>query len=202
MEQFGVHRPPGVPPVGRASVLFVCTGNVCRSPAAELIMRHLLPLPGLDVSSAGTHALVGETMPPHAARLLAERGVDSTGFYARQLTADLLDQADLIVTMTSIQRRHVVLLDPTVLRRTWTLLSLADSLRVVPGAPPDEPRSLRALSDRAAAHRSTGGGDVPDPFGRNRRAHARVLDLIVPAVAVLAEATHRELLQERLVGAR
>ena len=199
MDQLGVHSGPGVPPAPGASVLFVCEGNVCRSPSAALIFRHIFPLPGLQVDSAGTRALVGEPVAPVTARLLAERGIDATGCYARQVTADMVNQADLIVTMTSVQRRHVVLLDPSVLRRTWTLLSLAACLRAVPPAGPDDPRGLRTLSERAAAHRSDVGGDIPDPFGRGRRTHSRVLDMIVPAVAVVAEATHRELLQPRLV---
>lgn len=201
MNRLGVHSSPGVPSVEGASVLFVCEGNVCRSPAAELILRDLLPLPSLHVASAGTGARVGETVTPVMTRLLAERGIDATGLYARELTPALIDEADLVVTMTSLQRRDVVLTVPAALRRTWTLLSLAETLRSTPPPGSDDPVSLRSLSERAAGYRSTGGADVPDPYGRSRRACARAFDLIVPAVAVLAEAMHRELLQARLVQA-
>ena len=201
MLHLGVHTSPGVPSVDGASIIFVCEGNVDRSPAAELILRDLLPLPSLHVSSAGTGARVGEPVTGVMTRLLAERGIDATGSYARQLTPEMIGQADLVVTMTSLQRRHVVLIDPSALRRSWTLLSLAESLRTVPAAGPDEPRSLRSLGERAAAHRSAGGGDVPDPYGRSSRVCSRILDQLVPAVAAVAEATHRELLQARLVAA-
>ena len=201
MNRLGVHSSPGVPSVDSAFVLFVCEENVCQSPAAGLILRDLLPLQSLHVASAGTGARVGEAVTPVMTRLLAERGIDATGLFARELTPALIDEADLVVTMTSLQRRNVVLTVPAALRRTWTLLSLAETLRSAPPPGPDDPVNLRSLSLRAAAHRSTGGADIPAPYGRSRRACARALDLIVPAVAVLAEAMHRELLQARLVQA-
>ena len=199
MDRLGVHASPGVPPIEGTRVLFVCEGNVCRSPAAELVFRHLLPLSGLSVRSAGVRASVGEEMSTTMARLLSARGVPLSSTTARQFTASMAREADLVVTMTALQRRHVVLLDPSLLRRTWTLLSLAASLADTPPAGPEEPRSLRALSERAAAHRHVPTDDVPDPYGRGRRTYARVLDMIVPAVATVAEAAHKELLQSRLI---
>ena len=79
-------------------VLFVCTGNVCRSPAAERLVRRgidvavggIAGLSGVTVSSAGTWALVGEPISPPMAALIAGDGADAKGFAARQLTADIV----------------------------------------------------------------------------------------------------------------
>lgn len=86
------------------SVLFVCLGNICRSPMAEGVMRHLVSEAGLQdairVDSAGTggwHA--GE--PPHhgTRRVLKDRGIDTKGLKARQVLPGDLDSFDYIVAM-------------------------------------------------------------------------------------------------------
>jgi Protein-tyrosine-phosphatase len=60
-------------------ILFVCVGNICRSPTAELLMRHRLQgRPGVEVSSAGLQALVGRPVDPEAAALLRERASTRT----------------------------------------------------------------------------------------------------------------------------
>jgi protein-tyrosine phosphatase len=85
-------------------VLFVCTGNICRSPTAEGVFRALLAREGLDgrvgVDSAGTHAYhVGEPPDRRSIQTARRHGVDLSGQRARQVTAEDFETFDLIVSM-------------------------------------------------------------------------------------------------------
>jgi protein arginine phosphatase len=87
-------------------VLFVCTGNICRSPMAAAIARDLLARAGrtdVVVSSAGAYALVGEGATDDAMATAEEHGLNLDEHRARQLTAELVADADLVVGM---QRAH------------------------------------------------------------------------------------------------
>lgn len=85
-------------------VLFVCTGNTCRSPLAEGIMRAMLAdrgVVGISVSSAGTGAVGGEPASEGSYLVALEQGIDLSTHRARQLSADLVESADLILTMSA-----------------------------------------------------------------------------------------------------
>lgn len=92
------------------SVLFVCTGNTCRSPMAERIFAKLAREAGLPwtASSAGTHAAPGMPMTRSAAAALAERGLDGAGHLARPVDAAMLDAADAVFVMEAAQRERLV----------------------------------------------------------------------------------------------
>ncbi|MDT4845222.1 Low molecular weight protein-tyrosine-phosphatase Ptp [compost metagenome] len=87
------------------SVLVVCIGNICRSPMGEALIAAALPQ--IQVTSAGTGALVGHQADPIARKLMAERGIDIEAHRARQLTAQMCQQADLILAMDEAQRVHI-----------------------------------------------------------------------------------------------
>jgi protein-tyrosine-phosphatase len=91
-------------------ILFVCTGNTCRSPMAEAIARQVAAERGLTdivVESAGTGALDGTTASDGALLVAMEQGVDLAGHRARTLTADIVAAADAIFTMSSQHLQRV-----------------------------------------------------------------------------------------------
>lgn len=79
------------------SILTVCTGNICRSPFAEEVLRTKLPC--VRLASAGIGALVGEPADPLAARVAGETGYDLQGHVARQVSASDLKGSDLVLVM-------------------------------------------------------------------------------------------------------
>ena len=84
------------------NILFVCTGNTCRSPMAEGIFKDMLKknnIDNIDVSSAGLSVFPGEQANEKAIKALKEKGIDISMHRARQLS-DIINKADLILTMT------------------------------------------------------------------------------------------------------
>jgi protein-tyrosine phosphatase len=143
-----------------SSVLFVCLGNICRSPLAEGIFRHLVAEMGgqYRIDSAGTGGWhVGEPPHPGSRAVALERGVDLTGQVSRKVRADELDQWDWIIAMDSSNRDNLLGMgaDP---KRVKMMLSFAG---------PDAPE------------------DVPDPYYEG--GFGRVYDLVHEGCAGLLE---------------
>lgn len=93
-------------------LLFVCHGNICRSPMAEFIMKKLVQDAGLsdqfEISSAATSTEeIGNPVYPPARRKLAEHGIDCSGKTARQLRKTDFDSCDLLVGMDSTNIRNM-----------------------------------------------------------------------------------------------
>lgn len=181
-----------------ARVLVVCEGNVCRSPAAEVLLRSALGAgAGIEVASAGLGARVGAPVDESVRRLLLGRGVPADG-RARQLTPDLVRAADVVLTMTAAQRGAVVSRVPAAVRRVFVLRELAALARLADpmdrpealGSGPEAADRLTALVASAGRLRALRGpsadDDVPDPYGRGEEAHARAFALVTDAVDGLA----------------
>ena len=102
----------------------ICTGNICRSPAAEYLLRRRLeesPKWSGRITSAGLSALVGQPADETVCRLMRAHGIDLSAHRARQLTQELLRQADLVLVMEDYQKQAVVEMDPTARGKTFQL---------------------------------------------------------------------------------
>lgn len=107
-----------------SNVLTVCHGNLCRSPMAAAMLKNRDET--LRVRSAGLAAEVGQPAASEALAALMEIGIDIRSHRATQLTRELANQADLILTMTSGQSRSLQLLYPTMRGRIFTLCCFDD----------------------------------------------------------------------------
>lgn len=97
----------------RFNLLLVCTGNTCRSPMAEALARDVLrDQPGVTVGSAGIYAEVGRPASSEAVGVMRDMGLDLMCHRSRPLTAELIDAADEVYTMTASHRRGVLDLAP------------------------------------------------------------------------------------------
>jgi len=107
------------------NVLFVCVGNICRSPMAEALLRARLGTQG-RVESAGLNALEGHPADPMAQQLMSERGLDLSAHRARQLTPSLARGFDLVLVMEAGHQREVEEVAPTMRGRVQRLGRFGD----------------------------------------------------------------------------
>jgi len=150
-------------------VLFVCTANICRSAYAEVRSRQLLGEGwGIEVSSAGTHGWVDHPMDAYMAAELRARGADPSGFRSRRLTAQIVKDADLILTMEVKHRDFILDEWPGAFKRTYTLQQFAD---LAVAAPELHLQGLLAEASRVR-RTSQASGNVLDPYGRGHEAAA------------------------------
>ncbi|RJF81547.1 low molecular weight phosphotyrosine protein phosphatase [Azospirillum cavernae] len=145
-------------------VLFVCTGNICRSPTAEGVFRHRVVQAGLDgrigVDSAGTHGYhIGEPPDPRSQQAAKARGVDLSGLRARKVTPEDFYEFDHILAMDDGHLAH--------LRRM---------------APADARAAVTLFLDDAP---DVGVRETPDPYYGDARGFERVFDLCEQGAAGL-----------------
>ena len=184
-------------------ILTVCTGNICRSPMAEQLLRAgLARWSEVTVASAGTHALIGHAMTEQAQGLsLRLGGQRPEDHLARQLDAHHVRDADLVIALAREHRRGVVELLPRASRRTFTLREFA---RLVADVTDEDLAGAAALevTDRqgrfaelvqvAASRRglvvppdNAADDDVDDPYRRDSTVYEASAAQVVPAVEAI-----------------
>lgn len=175
------------------TILCVCTGNVCRSPAAERLLADRLG-PEVRVGSAGTLGLVGRAIEPPMAAQLTALGVPEVGFAARRMTVKDVREADLVLGMTREHRGAAVELSPAAVRRAFTLLELARLLATVgPDELPDGTvmDRLRAVVPLVNGRRRRAAApdvdDVVDPYRLSDRVYDQSFTAIRTAVETIAD---------------
>ena len=187
-------------------VLFLCTGNVCRSAIAQHVLHARLGHPEwVEIVSAGTRAPAGHAMAPEAvilAREFGARGPEAAHHRARPVTPPLVDGAGLVLAMTRAHRRTAVELAPRRLRASYTIREFARLTAPLPRteiralAAGDDPgtrlRSLvAALADRRGAAAQAGSpesDDVLDPFGKDDEAYRACARVLMPAIDAVERA--------------
>lgn len=92
-------------------VLFVCTGNTCRSPMAEGLARKIFGM-DIKVESAGLAAWEGDSASSQAIEALREKGIDLTSHQARQVSPEIIEKADWIIPMTADQEKRLLTMFP------------------------------------------------------------------------------------------
>jgi len=174
------------------NILCICTGNVCRSPAAERLLVHALG-PSVKVSSAGTWALVGQPFSPPMDQLVLDGGADPAGFKARELTAVLLRQADLVLGMAREHRGAAAEMAPATVRRSFTLREYArllgqiDPARLPTGSPAERARASLPLAAALRRQAEAAEDDVADPYRQGEMAYAQAYAGIEQAVRDIAK---------------
>jgi protein-tyrosine phosphatase len=161
-----------------ASILVICTGNVCRSPIATGVLRTELERrfgpEAPEVASAGIGAWEGSRATREALDAAAERGFDISAHRGRQLARPFVDEADLVVAMAAEHRKAVTETVSDSASKTFTLKELVRLVEALPPATADHAEPRRTLIDRVAdADRLRRGGfegapfdeDVADPIG-------------------------------------
>ena len=149
-------------------ILFVCTGNVCRSPMAEGMLRHMLRgRDDIQVASAGLGALDGLHVTDVAAEVVAELGVDISSHLSQSLNSDLVRQADFIFVMTRQHQDALQTLFPSASEKTFL---------------------LREFEGSSAGENK----DIADPIGQTVEIYRRTRDQIrdaLPSLIVFIDQT-------------
>lgn len=154
----------------KKKIVFVCTGNTCRSPMAQLLLTQRLKeqkLKGFDVRSAGTAAKKGDGINPKSAQVLAENGIPYAEFSATKLTEKLLLDAFAVVCMTERQREYLM-------DMRWDALKKAG-------------KSMDEAENNVYSFAEITGYEILDPYGKDLDCYRYVFGLLAAGMSNLTE---------------
>lgn len=173
-------------------ILSVCTGNICRSPLAESILRSRLDSDQFKVTSAGVRAMVGGRVPREQLLIAAELGLtDLPGHVGQQLSEQMVEEADLILVANRKHRATVVQMVPRVAGRTFTYREFAHLARTVTKEDIEDlvasgdqrmHAAVAAVAQQRGAVPPLDDYDVTDPYGRDAETYRLSAKQMVPAI--------------------
>lgn len=197
-------------------VLMVCTGNICRSPMAETLLRPQLGDAPIRVQSAGTRALIDKPMTSDAQELAIEFGAAEeavAAHRARWLLEPIAEDADVIFAMSREHRTAAVELAPRMLRQTFTIREFArlasgltdEQITAAADAAGGRPRArLAAVTALVTQQRGSTppapaqDDDIIDPYRRSRDTYEESAGQLVPAVDEVARVLRATLAETKL----
>ena len=155
-------------------ILFVCSGNACRSPMAEgLLKKKLYPefLKKVEIESAGTLGLIGSSATPMAIQVAQEKGVDISSHQSKPLTKELIEKADLILVMADHHKEFLRNNFPNSIDKVFLLTEFdkkdEDNLQEFPS--------------------------IPDPIGENLSFYRKVIEQIDRELVRILPAIERQI---------
>jgi protein-tyrosine phosphatase len=184
--------------MSKFTILTVCSGNLCRSPIAEQVLRARLDRLSVSVRSAGTVARDGDAMTPEAAAISTRLGGDSSSHAARRLGERVVGEAGLVLAMAREHRRAVVTMLPRASRYTFAVREFArlaagiteDDLDEIARMPLEEEAARLSAAVALVASRrgmvpapdDPGDDDVIDPYRRSADVYASSEAQLAPAL--------------------
>ena len=152
----------------KVKIIFVCTGNTCRSPMAEILLTKALEkfnLKGISVASAGISAKRGDTINPKSVHVLSEYGLDAGEFKSKKLNDKMLREAYAIVCMTEKQRDYLM-------DARWNAL---------------RKKGEEAQENNVYSFAELVGYEIPDPYGKDIACYRYVFEQLARGMSALID---------------
>lgn len=196
------------------TILTVCTGNICRSPFAEQILKkELQGVKQIEINSAGVQAMEGQPMPELMLKIARQNDVTNPESHlGRQLNEAAITSADLVLAMDRGHRKSIVEMNPRATRKVFSVREFARLIDVttdadlheeVKAAGNNPADKLRAAIEAARLGRSDlralenpGDDDVVDPYGKSDSVYEASAKQLLPAVTTVASYLKRALEME------
>ena len=158
----------------KKKIVFVCTGNTCRSPMAQLLLEAQLKsadIVGFEVRSAGIAAKKGDVINPKSAQVLSENGIAAEGFASTKLTERLLIDAFAVICMTERQREFLM-------DMRWNALKKKGKTQTEDG---------EEIENNVYSFAEITGYEILDPYGKDIECYRYVYGLLSAGMSQLME---------------